>query len=107
MAFLLLGMCKVYYDTARLSEGGECAEILTRDYPNSAQAPEGFFMRGIFRYHANHDRNHFRESYEILHERYPQSVWMKRARLLYLYPCALFRWQTSRDQKGDFWDKDD
>lgn len=107
MAFLLLGLAKSYYDMGRLDEGGECIETLTRDYPNSTQAPEGFFMRGIFRYHADHKRDHFKESFDILHERYPKSIWMKRARLLYLYPCALFRWQTSRDQKGDFWDKDD
>jgi hypothetical protein len=107
MAFLLLGLAKSYYDMGKLEEGGECTEILTRDYPNSAQAPEGFFMRGIFRYHADHNRDHFKESFEILHERYHDSIWMKRARLLYLYPCALFRWQTFRDQKGDFWDKND
>jgi len=107
MAFLLLGMAKSYYDLGMLEEGRECVEILTRDYPGSAQAPEGFFMRGIFRYHVDHNRDHFKESYEILDARYPKSIWMKRSRLLYMYPCALFRWQTSRHQKGDFWDKDD
>ncbi len=107
MAFLLLGIAKCCYDTGRLEEGGAYIETLTKDYPNSAQAPEGFFLRGIFRYHADHNRDHFKESFDILHERYHDSIWMKRARLLYLYPCALFRWQTFRQQKGDFWDKDD
>jgi tetratricopeptide (TPR) repeat protein len=107
MAFLLLGLSKSYYDMGRLDEGRECIEILTRDYPNSGQAPEAFFLRGIFRYHADQNRDHFKESYDILYERYKDSIWTKRARLLYLYPCALFRWQTFRQQKGDFWDKDD
>ncbi|NLN59499.1 MAG: thioredoxin fold domain-containing protein [Deltaproteobacteria bacterium] len=107
MAFLLLGLSKAYYDMGCLEEGRECVETLTRDYPESAQAPEGFFLRGIYRYHADEDREHFKEAFEILQERYRDSIWVKRARLLYLYPCGLFRWQTYRQQKGDFWDKDD
>ncbi len=107
MAFLLLGLAKSYYDMGRLEEGKECVEILTHDYPNSAQAPEAFFLRGIFRYHTDQNRDHFKEAYDILYDRYKDNIWTKRARLLYLYPCALFRWQTFRKQKGDFWDKDD
>ncbi|MBN1545454.1 MAG: thioredoxin family protein [Syntrophaceae bacterium] len=107
MAFLLLGLSKSYYDMGLLEEGRECVEILTRDYPESAQAPEAFFLRGIYRYHADQNRDHFKEAFEILNDRYQDSIWMKRARLLYMYPCALFRWQTFRQQKGDFWDKDD
>lgn len=107
MAFLLLGLAKSYYDMGRLEEGKQCVEILTQDYPNSAQAPEAFFLRGIFRYHTDQNRDHFKEAYDILYDRYKDNIWTKRARLLYLYPCALFRWQTFRKQKGDFWDKDD
>ena len=104
MAFCLLGLGKWRYDLGQADIAQYHVEELTSQYPGSIHAPEGFFLRGIYRYQTTKDRSHLRESYDTLARQYPDSPWVKRSRLLHLYPCAFFKWEAYRNQGWAYWE---
>lgn len=104
MAFCLTGLGKWRYDIGQADLAQTHAEELTSVYPDSVYAPEGLFLRGIYRYQNSKDRNHLQESYNILARQYPDSPWVNRSRLLHLYPCAFFKWDAYRNKGWSYWE---
>lgn len=104
MAFCLIGLGKWRYDIGQADIARDHVEELTSLYPGSVYAPEGLFLRGIYRYQTTKDRSHLKESYDTLARQYPDSPWVKRSRLINLYPCALFKWEAYRNQGWESWE---
>jgi len=104
MAFCLLGLGKWRYDLGQADIARDHMEELTSLYAGSVSAAEGLFLRGIYRYRTTKDRSHLRESYDTLARQYPDSPWVKRSRLLHLYPCAFFKLEAYRNQGWAYWE---
>ena len=76
---LLLGIAKVYFDTAKFDKCLESLDKLLSQYPKSKAAPEAVFLRGVAGYKATHDAKSLKAAYERLQAEYPGSEWADRA----------------------------
>jgi hypothetical protein len=81
---LLLGRGKIDFDHEDFAKALVTLEILLKDYPESAAAPEAIFLRGVCGYKSAHNPKALKEAYERLAKDYPDSEWTKRA-----YPYRL------------------
>lgn len=54
-------------------------DAVVQNYPDSDFAPEAVYWRGVSRYKATNDHHTLGEVTEILNDRYPDSIWAKKA----------------------------
>jgi tetratricopeptide (TPR) repeat protein len=76
---ILLGMAKVYFDLRQFDPAIECLEKIINGYPQSFEAPEAVYYRGVCAYKTSHDAGGLKKAYERLAKEYPQSEWVRRA----------------------------
>ena len=76
---MLLGMGKIDFDADQFNDAIIHFDMLLKEYPQSAAAPEAIYLRGVSRYKASHDAKPLKEAYEKLKADYPASEWAKRA----------------------------
>jgi hypothetical protein len=76
---LLLGIAKVYFETAQFNTCLEALAKLISEYPKSKAAPEAVFLRGVAGYKSTHDPKPLKAAYEKLQADYPGSEWADRA----------------------------
>ena len=76
---LLLGIAKVYFETAKFDKCLASLEELLSEYPKSKAAPEAVFLRGVAGYKSTHDAKPLKAAYEKLQADYPGSEWADRA----------------------------
>ena len=107
MAFCLLALGKIYYNRNQLESAHRHMEKLAVNYPRSIHAPEGIFLRGLYRYMTTKDPVHFRESFLMLANSYPESIWVKRSLILYCHPSAVIDWDADCKERRDYWESPD
>jgi hypothetical protein len=76
---LLLGIAKVYFETAKLDKCLATLERLISEHPKSKAAPEAVFLRGVAGYKSTHDPKPLKAAYETLQAEYPGTEWADRA----------------------------
>jgi hypothetical protein len=81
---VLLGIAKTGLGTGRFAEALAHLESILNDYPESGDAPEAVYWRGVGRYKSTHNPKPLKEAYERLASQHSGSVWTRRA-----YPYRL------------------
>jgi len=66
-------------DTEQFTDARAMFEEVISSYPDKEAAAEGLFFLGVARYKMAHDPKALRETYEVLKEKFPQSIWTKQA----------------------------
>ncbi len=84
--FLLLGMAKIQFDKGDFPKAIALLERVTKEYPESASAPESVYLLGVSRFKTDHQTKHLKDAYETLKAKYPNSEWVKRAQPYSLFP---------------------
>lgn len=72
---LWLGIAKLYFDNEQLEESLTCLEKILASYPKSKASPEALFYHGVCRYKKTDDPAPLKETYQKLHDQYPESEW--------------------------------
>jgi len=76
---LLLGIGKVFFDQPDRPKAISYFKQITMAYPESFQAPEAVYLKGVSQYIEDHDVANLFDIYECLKSRYPDSEWLMRA----------------------------
>jgi TolA-binding protein len=84
IASVLFGMAKTAFDAGDFAVALEKFQRLIDGYPDSDFAPEAIFLKGVSTYKSTGDPGPLKTAYEKLSQKYPDSVWTKRA-----YPYRL------------------
>jgi len=66
-------------DLDQLADARAIFEEVISCYPDKDAAAEATFFLGVAQYKMDHDPKHLREAYDILKEKFPQSMWTKQA----------------------------
>jgi TolA-binding protein len=66
-------------DTDQLADARALFEEVMNNYPESDAAAMATFFGGVTRYKMDHNPQVLRESYELLKEKFPHSIWTKQA----------------------------
>jgi len=106
-AFCLLALGKVYHDRNEAETAQQHVERLINSYPQSPHAPEGVFLRGVYRYIASQDPMHLKASLFMLGKNYPDSIWVRRSLVLHFHPSTVVDWEAYRRQRRDYWESQD
>jgi thioredoxin-related protein len=106
-AFCLLALGKFYHDRCETKTAQQYMERLVSTYPQSLHASEGVFLRGIYRYMTSQDPLQLKESFLMLANIYPDSIWVRRSLILHFYPSVVVDWETYRRQRRDYWESPD
>jgi outer membrane protein assembly factor BamD (BamD/ComL family) len=72
---LLLGIVKTYFE---LDQTILNMDKIISEHPESDQAPEATYVRGVSYYKSTHDRSYLKQAYEKLRYGYPQTEEAKR-----------------------------
>ncbi|HWF05148.1 MAG TPA: tetratricopeptide repeat protein [Candidatus Angelobacter sp.] len=78
-AQLTLGLARVSFMHKKWADAGKLYDEILEKYPNSAAAPEAVYWKAVCHYKATNDHTVLGEVPKILQEKYPMSVWAKKA----------------------------
>jgi TolA-binding protein len=78
-AQLMLGLARVSFTSKKWADAEKIYAEITSRYPNSAAAPEAVYWNAVSHYKATNDHTVLGEVPKILEQKYPSSVWVKRA----------------------------
>ena len=76
---LLLGMGKAYFNKPDRQKACDCLEQVINSYPQSFQAQEAIYLRGVAGYIETHDVGNLIGIYDRLTTDFPGSQWAMRA----------------------------
>ena len=106
-AFCLLALGKIAHEHGETARAQQFMDRLVSAYPQSLQAPEGAFLRGVYRYMTSQDPVHLKASLFMLGKNYPGSIWVRRSLVLHLHHSAVADWDACRKQHLDYWETQD
>jgi hypothetical protein len=106
-AFCLLALGKFAHDHGETARAQQFIERLVSSYPQSLQAPEGVFLRGVYRYMASQDPMDLKASLFMLGKSYSGSIWVRRSLVLHIHPSTVVDWEVYRRQRRDYWESQD
>ena len=75
----MLGLARVSFTHKKWADAEKIYSEILSKYPNSAAAPEAVYWKAVSHYKATNDHTVLGEVPKILQEKYPTSVWNKRA----------------------------
>lgn len=75
---LLLGIAKTYCELDQPDQAIQNLDKIISEYPESDQAPEATYMRGVAGYKNTYDRKYLKQAYKKLRDGYPQTERAKR-----------------------------
>ncbi|HEY3767813.1 MAG TPA: tetratricopeptide repeat protein [Candidatus Angelobacter sp.] len=78
-AQLTLGLARVSFMHKKWADAEKLYDEILQKYPNSAAAPEAVYWKAVCHYKATNDHTVLGEVPKILQEKYPLSVWAKKA----------------------------
>ncbi|HEY2114949.1 MAG TPA: tetratricopeptide repeat protein [Candidatus Angelobacter sp.] len=78
-AQLLLGLARVAFMQKKWADAEKLYEEILQKYPNSEAAPESVYWKAVSHYKATNDHTVLGEVPKILEQKYPNSVWAKKA----------------------------
>jgi hypothetical protein len=70
---LLLGIAKTYFELDKLDQTIRNMDKIISEHPESDQAPEATYVRGVSCYKSIHDRSYLKQAYEKIRDGYPQT----------------------------------
>ena len=76
---LLLGMGKAQFNLPDRVAACGCFDRIVEEYPDSSQAPEAVYLRGVSRYIETREVTNLIAIYDHLADDYPDSPWLIRA----------------------------
>jgi len=78
-AQLLLGVARVAFMQKKWKDAEALYSQILNDYPKSTAAPEAVYWKAVSHYKATNDHTVLGEVPKILQQKYPNSVWAKKA----------------------------
>ena len=78
-AQLLMGLARVAFMAKKWAEAEMLYNQVTQGYPNSTAAPEAIYWAGVSKYRKTNDHHALGEVPKLLQQKYPDSVWAKKA----------------------------
>jgi outer membrane protein assembly factor BamD (BamD/ComL family) len=78
-AQLTLGMARVAFMRKKWADAEKLYDEILEKYPSSAAAPEALYWKAVCRYKATNDHTVLGEVQMTLQQKYPDSVWAKKA----------------------------
>ena len=78
-AQLLLGLARVTFMQKKWSDAEKLYDEILLKYPNSNAAPESVYWKAVSHYKSTNDHTVLGEVPKILQQKYPNSVWAKKA----------------------------
>jgi TolA-binding protein len=78
-AQLLLGLARIAFMNKRLADAESLYNQIIQGYPNSTAAPESVYWAGVAAYKKTNDHHVLGEVPKLLQQKYPNSVWAKKA----------------------------
>jgi outer membrane protein assembly factor BamD (BamD/ComL family) len=79
VAQLLLGLARVSFMQKKWQAAEQIYDEILKKHPDSTAAPEGVYWKGVSHYKATNDHHVLREVPKTLQQKYPESVWAKKA----------------------------
>lgn len=79
LAFLTLAIGKEAFDEEKFDEAIKRFNEVVCHYADSEMAPEAVYYKGVSGYKKGHDAAELSRAYELLHTRYPNTSWEKKA----------------------------
>jgi TolA-binding protein len=78
-AQLLMGLARVAVMKKQWGEADKLFQQVLDKYPNTSSAPAAVYWLGVAKYQKTHDHNALGEVPKTLQQKYPNSVWAKKA----------------------------
>lgn len=78
-AQLLLGLARVAFMQKKWTDAEKLYDEILLKYPSSDAAPEAIYWKAVCHYKATNDHTVLAEVPKILEQKYPGSVWAKKA----------------------------
>ena len=78
-AQITLGLARIAFMHKSWAPAQKLYEEILQKYPTSDAAPEAVYWRGVCQYKSTNDHTVFAEVVRTLNEKYPASVWTKKA----------------------------
>jgi outer membrane protein assembly factor BamD (BamD/ComL family) len=78
-AQLLLGLARVAFMQKKSADAGKLYDEILHKYLNSEAAPEAVYWKAVSQYKGNHDHMVLGEVQKTLQQKYPNSIWAKKA----------------------------
>lgn len=79
LAFLTLAIGKEAFDEDKFDEAIRQFNEVICHYPESDQAAEAVYYKGVSGYKKGHDASELTKAYQLLHKQYPNTSWEKKA----------------------------
>ena len=79
VAQLLIGLARVAFMQKKWKDAEALYDQILTDYSNSTAAPEAVYWKGVSHYKGTNDHTVLGEVPKTLQEKYPDSVWAKKA----------------------------
>ena len=76
---LIMGLARVAFMAKTWAEAEKWYADVAENFPQTGRAPEAIYWRGVCRYKASNDHTVLGPTAEALRDRYPDSVWTKKA----------------------------
>jgi len=77
---MVLARAKTAFETSRYRDAFELYDRIARESPDSEEAPQAIYFRGVSRYKETEDASHLDSAGEELASRFPESEWTMRTR---------------------------
>ncbi len=78
-AQLMLGLARVSFMQKKWADAEKLYDEILQKHPNSAAAPEAVYWKAVSHYKATNDHTVLGEVPKVLQQKYPNSVWAKKA----------------------------
>lgn len=78
-AQLLLGLARVAFMQKKWGDAEKIYDEILLKYPNSEAAPESIYWKSVSQYKGKHDHTVLGEAQKTLQQKYPNSIWAKKA----------------------------
>ncbi|MDH4101331.1 MAG: thioredoxin fold domain-containing protein [Nitrospirota bacterium] len=79
LAFLTLAIGKEAFDGEKFDEAITKFNEVISNYPESELAAEAVYYKGVSGYKKGHDASELSRAYQLLHSKYPNTSWEKKA----------------------------
>ena len=79
VAQLVLGLARVAFMQKKWKDAEQMYDEILKKYPDSTAAPEAVYWKAVSHYKGTNDHTVLGEAPKILQQKYPDSVWMKKA----------------------------
>lgn len=77
--WIILGRAMMHFDRDELKNAGILFDSIKEGCPENESSPQAVFFDAVCEFKKNHKGTSLKTAYEKLKERYPESIWTKKA----------------------------